>query len=117
MFRWFITITVIAAAAGAQPWPPSLVGSFPAPLDIDYTWTANGSYKTITVTVTTTGNQEVPGAKVCLWQSLYYLTGTTGTDGRIRFKDILHDFSDGKLTATKHNYKPATKDNVTIGGE
>ncbi|MEE9456612.1 MAG: hypothetical protein V3W11_05630 [bacterium] len=23
---------------------------------------------------------------------------------------------DGKLTATKHNYKPATKDNVTIGG-
>ncbi|MEE9455898.1 MAG: hypothetical protein V3W11_01960 [bacterium] len=25
-------------------------------------------------------------------------------------------FTDGKLTATKHNYKPATKDNVTIGG-
>jgi len=24
-------------------------------------------------------------------------------------------FSDGKLTATKHNYKPALLDNVTIG--
>ncbi len=27
------------------------------------------------------------------------------------------DSPDGKLTATKHNYKPATEDNVTIGGE
>jgi hypothetical protein len=26
-------------------------------------------------------------------------------------------FDDGKLTATKHNYKPATKENVTIGSE
>ena len=26
-------------------------------------------------------------------------------------------FDDGKLTATKHNYKPAIEDNVTIGGE
>ena len=24
-------------------------------------------------------------------------------------------FSDGKLTATKHNYKPAWLDNVTVG--
>ncbi len=89
----------------------------PAPLDIDYTWSANGSYKTITVTVTTTGDQVVPGAKVCLWQSMYYLTNTTGNQGRCTFEDILHDFSDGKLTATKHNYKPATEDNVSIGGD
>ena len=26
-------------------------------------------------------------------------------------------FDDGKLTATKHNYKPAIEDNVSIGGE
>jgi len=26
-------------------------------------------------------------------------------------------FLDGKLTATKHNYKQALRDNVTIGGE
>jgi hypothetical protein len=89
----------------------------PAPLYINYTWSAHGSLKDIEVTVTTTGSQIVPGAKVCLWQSLYYLTQTTGTDGRVRFKDILHDFSDGKLTATKHNYKPATEDNVSIGGD
>jgi hypothetical protein len=26
-------------------------------------------------------------------------------------------YLDGKLTATKHNYEPATEDNVSIGGE
>ena len=26
-------------------------------------------------------------------------------------------YRDGKLTATKHNYKPATEDNVSIGGD
>ena len=26
-------------------------------------------------------------------------------------------FSDGKLTATKHNYKPALKNNVVVGGD
>jgi hypothetical protein len=25
--------------------------------------------------------------------------------------------NNGKLTATKHNYKPATEDNVAIGGD
>ncbi len=25
------------------------------------------------------------------------------------------DFSDGKLTATKHNYKPALEDDVVVG--
>ena len=68
------------------------------------------------VTVTTTGDQPVGGTKVCLWQMLYYLIGWTNDDGELEFRDILHDFSDGKLTATKHNYKPATEDNVTIGG-
>ncbi len=38
-------------------------------------------------------------------------------NGKLKFKDLLHDFSDGKLTATKHDYKPATKDNVAIGGD
>ena len=26
-------------------------------------------------------------------------------------------FDDGKLTATKHNYKPAREDNVVVGGD
>ncbi len=87
----------------------------PAPLNIDYEWWANGTMKTLRVKVTTTGGQAVPGAKVCLWQMMYYLTTTTGTDGRCTFKDLLFGFDDGKLTATKHNYKPALLDNVTIG--
>ncbi len=29
---------------------------------------------------------------------------------------VLH-LNDGKPTATKHNYKPATRDNVTNGGD
>ncbi len=86
----------------------------PAPLNIDYTWWANGTMKTLEVTVTTTGNQTVPGAKVCLWQTDYYLTATTGDGGRCRFKE-LSAFNDGKLTATKHNYKPALEDDVVVG--
>jgi len=87
----------------------------PEPLDIDYTWWANGTMKTLQVTVTTAGNQPVPGAKVCLWQRWYYLTTTTGGGGKCTFEDLLFGFDDGKLTATKHNYKPAVRDNVTIG--
>jgi hypothetical protein len=89
----------------------------PQPLNIDYEWWPNGTMKTLQVTVTTTGNQTVPGAKVCLWQSWYYLTTTTGGGGRCTFKDLSFGFNDGKLTATKHNYRPALRDNVTIGGD
>jgi len=39
----------------------------------------------------------------------------TGDGGRCTFKDLLFSFNDGKLTATKHNYRPAWLDNVTIG--
>jgi hypothetical protein len=86
----------------------------PAPLYIDYDWWENGGMMTLEVTVTTTGNQTVPGAKVCLWQTNYYLTATTGDGGKCRFKE-LSAFNDGKLTATKHNYKPALEDDVVVG--
>jgi len=46
---------------------------------------------------------------------MYYLTTTTGEGGRCRFKDLLFGFDDGKLTATKHNYKPALEDDVVVG--
>jgi hypothetical protein len=39
----------------------------------------------------------------------------TGDGGRCTFKDLLFGFDDGKLTATKHNYKPAWLNNVTVG--
>jgi DNA-binding beta-propeller fold protein YncE len=41
----------------------------------------------------------------------------TGDGGKCTFKDLWIGFNDGKLTATKHNYKPAWLDNVTIGEE
>ena len=73
--------------------------------------------KTLQVTVTTTGDQAVPGAKVCLWHNTCYLTVTTGGGGKCTFNDLLFGFDDGKLTATKHNYKPAREDNVVVGGD
>ncbi len=90
----------------------------PGSLSLTYSWSEHGVLKDLEVHVTDSATSaNVPGAKVCLWQTMYYLTTTTGNQGRCTFEDLLHDFSDGKLTATKHNYKPATKDNVTIGGD
>jgi hypothetical protein len=67
------------------------------------------------VHVTDSANDDVEDAKVCLWESKFYLTNTTGDGGKCTFKDLWIGFDDGKLTATKHNYKPACLDNVTIG--
>ena len=88
----------------------------PGSLSMTYSWSEHGILKDVEVHVTDpeTG-ANVAGAKVCLWQTMYYLTTTTGDGGRCRFKDLLFGFTDGKLTATKHNYKPAWLDNVTIG--
>ena len=88
----------------------------PGYLSMTYSWSEHGILKDVEVHVTDpeTG-ANVAGAKVCLWQTMYYLTTTTGDGGRCRFKDLLFGFNDGKLTATKHNYKPALLDNVTVG--
>jgi DNA-binding beta-propeller fold protein YncE len=67
------------------------------------------------VYVTDSANNDVPGADVCLWESKFYLTTTTGGGGKCTFKGLWIGFDDGKLTATKHNYKPYCLDNVTIG--
>ena len=87
----------------------------PGPLSMTYSWSEHGILKDLTVHVKDSANNNVEGAKVCLWQRWYYLTTTTGDGGRCTFKDLLFGFDDGKLTATKHNYKPALRDNVTIG--
>jgi len=70
--------------------------------------------------VTTIATAALALAAVCVWDDWVYeghWRSLGSGDGELEFRDLLHDFSDGKLTATKHNYKPATKDNVTIGGE
>jgi len=87
----------------------------PGPLSMTYSWSEHGVLKDLRVHVKDSANNNVVGANVCLWQTMYYLTTPTGTDGRCTFKDILFSFDDGKLTATKHNYKPACLDNVTVG--
>jgi hypothetical protein len=80
-------------------------------------WKEGPTY-TLEVEVTSSGNP-VAGAKVCLWQTLYYLNETTtaASNGKVRFRHLLHGFTDGKLTATKHNYKPVLEDNVVVGGD
>ena len=69
----------------------------------------------VEVHVTDSASNDVPGAKVCLWESKFYLTTTTGDGGKCTFKGIWIGFDDGKLTATKHNYKPALEDDVVVG--
>ena len=88
----------------------------PGSLSMTYSWwEVEPIGMELEVHVTDSANNDVVGAKVCLWESKFYLTTTTGSDGRCRFKDLWIGFDDGKLTATKHNYKPALLDNVTIG--
>lgn len=53
--------------------------------------------------VTTIAAAALAPAAVCAWGDWVY-------EGQ-------WDSPDGKLTATMHNYKPATKDNVSIGGD
>ena len=88
----------------------------PGSLSMTYSWKeVEPIGMDLTVHVKDSANNDVMDAKVCLWQTMYYLTNTTGDGGRCTFKDLLFGFTDGKLTATKHNYKPAWLDNVTIG--
>jgi hypothetical protein len=89
----------------------------PGSLSMTYSWSEHGVLKDVEVHVKDSANNDVEGATVCLWQQMYYLTTPTGKDGRCRFKDLLFGFDDGKLTATKHNYKPALLNDVTIGGD
>jgi hypothetical protein len=59
-------------------------------------------------------NDAVAGVTVNLWvYDLYYLTGETNETGKVRFKG-LNAFENGKLTAWKHNYKPALADGVDV---
>lgn len=59
---------------------------------------------------------DAEAAKVVLWQAAYYLTTYTGSGGKARLEG-LGTFTDGKLTATKHNYLPALEDDVVIEEE
>jgi len=88
----------------------------PGSLSLTYSWNeVEPIGLEVEVHVKDSANNDVEGAKVCLWQSTCYLTTTTGSKGRCKFKDLLFGFSDGKLTATKHNYKPALEDDVVVG--
>jgi hypothetical protein len=59
-------------------------------------------------------NNPLTGVTVNLWvDDLYYLTGETNDTGKVRFKG-LGAFENGKLTAWKHNYKPALADGVDV---
>jgi len=59
-------------------------------------------------------NDAVAGVTVNLWVGdLYYLTGETNETGKIRFEG-LGAFENGKLTAWKHNYKPALADGIDV---
>ena len=87
----------------------------PGSLSMTYSWSEHGVLKDLTVRVKDSANNNVEGAKVCLWHATCYLTTTTGNGGRCTFKDLLFGFDDGKLTATKHNYKPALEDDVVVG--
>jgi hypothetical protein len=91
--------------------------SEPVSLSMTYNWSQHGVLKYLEVHVKDSANNDVEGATVCLWQQLYYLIVETGDGGKCSFKDLLFGFDDGKLTATKHNYKPALLDNVTIGSD
>jgi hypothetical protein len=73
----------------------------------------NGTY-VLDVTVEGQTEAPVPGAFVTLWvDDTYYLTAPTKSAGIARFKS-LEPFTGGKLTAWKHNYKPALADNVVV---
>jgi hypothetical protein len=88
----------------------------PGSLSMTYTWReVEPIGMELEVHVKDSANNDVPGADVCLWESKFYLTTTTGGGGKCTFKGLWIGFDDGKLTATKHNYKPYCLDNVTIG--
>ncbi|MEE9457256.1 MAG: C25 family cysteine peptidase [bacterium] len=88
----------------------------PGSLSLTYSWEeVEPIGLEVEVHVTDSAENDVEGAKVCLWESKFYLTTTTGNGGKCTFKDIWIGFNDGKLTATKHNYKPALEDDVVVG--
>jgi hypothetical protein len=88
----------------------------PGSLSLMYTWKeVEPIGLEVEVHVKDSANNDVAGAKVCLWHATYYLTTPTGGGGKCTFKDLLFGFDDGKLTATKHNYKPAVEDDVVVG--
>ncbi len=71
---------------------------------------------TLEVTVTDRSNNAVADAPVTLWvaASNIYTFARTDVTGKARFKDLT-PFSNGKLTAWKHNYIPALSDSVEVG--
>lgn len=88
----------------------------PGSLTVTYTVYQEGMSKTIEATVKDAFGAPVNKASVCFYQNMYFLTDTTNENGKIRFKGITTTFNDGKLTATKHNYRPGLLNNVTVGG-
>jgi len=86
----------------------------PTGLTMTYRYYVEGETYVLEAFIKDKDNNPLTGVTVNLWvNDLYYLTGETNETGKIRFEG-LGAFENGKLTAWKHNYKPALADGVDV---
>jgi hypothetical protein len=86
----------------------------PTALAMTYRYYMEGETYVVEAFIKDKDNNPLTGVTVNLWVGdLYYLTGETNETGKIRFEG-LGAFENGKLTAWKHNYKPALADGIDV---